>query len=99
MREAKGADVIDCRLNRESFVPLYEQIKQWLRNKIEAGELREGESVPSEVEFSRSLSVSRATVRQAFYELRVEGYVTRDKGRGTYIRTAPGMSRTLSRLA
>lgn len=88
----KEESVIDCRLNRDSFVPLYQQIKLWLRYKIEAGELREGESVPSEAVLTRSLEVSRAVVRQAFYELRLEGYVVRDKGRGTFVRTPPGGS-------
>ncbi|WP_164981353.1 GntR family transcriptional regulator [Silvibacterium dinghuense] len=78
-------DLIDCRLNRDSFMPLYQQIKNWLLYKIEAGQFAEGDGIPSEVDFSRSLDVSRATVRQAFYELRLEGHVTRDKGRGTFV--------------
>ncbi|MFT4112440.1 GntR family transcriptional regulator [Silvibacterium sp.] len=83
--EDEMPDRIDCRLNRDSFVPLYQQIKNWLLYKIEAGDLCEGDGVPSEVDFSRCLDVSRAVVRQAFYELRLEGYVTRDKGRGTFV--------------
>ena len=76
---------IDCRLDRESFVPLYQQIKNWLLNKIEAGQLSGGDVVPSEAQFSKALKVSRATVRQAFYELRLEGHVVREKGRCTFI--------------
>lgn len=76
---------IDCCLNRESFVPLYQQIKNWLLNKIEAGDLSTGDAIPSEAYLSEALKVSRATVRQAFYELRLEGHVVREKGRGTFI--------------
>jgi DNA-binding GntR family transcriptional regulator len=76
---------IDCRLDRESFIPLYQQIKNWLLNKIEAGQLSRGDVIPSEARFSEALKVSRATVRQAFYELRLEGHVVREKGRGTFI--------------
>jgi DNA-binding GntR family transcriptional regulator len=76
---------IDCRLDRESFIPLYQQIKNWLLNKIEAGQLSNGDVVPSEAQFSEVLRVSRGTVRQALYELRIEGHVVREKGRGTFI--------------
>ena len=76
---------IDCKLDRESFIPLYQQIKNWLLSKIEARQLLKGDAVPSEAHLSEALRVSRATVRQAFYELRLEGYVVREKGRGTFI--------------
>jgi DNA-binding GntR family transcriptional regulator len=81
----KQTALIDCRVDRESFVPLYQQIKNWLLTKIEAGKLSQGDVIPSEVQISEALTVSRATVRQAFYELRLEGYVVREKGRGTFI--------------
>lgn len=76
---------IDCSLDRESFVPLYQQIKNWLLKKIEAGQLSRGDAVPSETQFSETLRVSRGTVRQALYELHLEGHVIRRKGRGTFI--------------
>jgi GntR family transcriptional regulator len=76
---------IDCRMDRQSFVPLYQQIKNWLLDKIETGQLSKGDVIPSEAQFSEVLKVSRATIRQAFYELRLEGYIVREKGRGTFI--------------
>lgn len=76
---------IDCTMDRESFVPLYLQIKSWLLTKIEAGQLSQGDVIPSETQFSSTLRVSRGTVRQALYELRLEGYLIRKKGLGTFI--------------
>jgi GntR family transcriptional regulator len=72
-------------MDRESFVPLYLQIKRWLLTKIEAGQLSEGDVIPSEAQFSATLRVSRGTVRQALYELRLEGYLICKKGLGTFI--------------
>lgn len=83
--DGKNHAAIDCRMDRQSFVPLYQQIKNWLLSKIEAGELSPGDMVPSEADLSKILNVSLAPVRQAFYELRLEGYVVREKGRGTFI--------------
>lgn len=75
----------DCRLNRQSFVPLYQQIKDLLLDRIEHGELALGDVIPSEAQRGAAFEVSRLTVRQALYELRVEGYVVREKGRGTFV--------------
>ena len=77
---------IDCRINRQSFVPFYQQIKNYLLDRIRLGQLSNGDLIPSETQLSGALSVSRGTVRQALYELRVEGYVVREKGRGTFVK-------------
>jgi GntR family transcriptional regulator len=82
----KKAVPIDVRIDRKSFVPLYQQIKDWLLNKIEFSDVADGTAIPSEATVSKVLHVSRGTVRLAFYELRVEGRVVRVKGRGTFIR-------------
>jgi GntR family transcriptional regulator len=83
----KGSETvtIDCTMDRESFVPLYLQIKSWLLAKVEAGQLSRGDLIPSETQFSTVLKVSRGTVRQALYELRLEGYLVGKKGLGTFI--------------
>jgi len=77
--------ITDCRLNRQSFVPLYQQIKDLLVERIEHGEFAAGDVIPSEAQLGAAFEVSRLTVRQALYELRVEGYVIREKGRGTFV--------------
>ena len=78
--------ITDCRLNRQSFVPLYQQIKDLLLDRIEHGELVAGDLIPSEAKLVAAFEVNRLTVRQALCELRMEGYVIREKGRGTFVR-------------
>jgi DNA-binding GntR family transcriptional regulator len=78
--------ITDCRLNRQSYVPLYQQIKDLLLDRIEHGELVTGDLIPSEAQLGAAFEVSRLTVRQALCELRMEGYVIREKGRGTFVR-------------
>lgn len=75
-----------CGLNRASFVPLYEQIKRLFLSGMAQGELAAGDVIPSEVRLAAAFRTSRATVRQALYELRVEGYLVREKGRGTFVK-------------
>ena len=72
------------RLDKGSFTPLYHQIEQALRRKIESGELKPGHAI-SERELSESLSVSRMTTRQALRALREEGLIYTERGRGTFV--------------
>jgi GntR family transcriptional regulator len=84
----KSTALMECTLDRKSFTPLYEQIKRFFLSGIAQGELRAGDVIPSEVRLAAALRTSRGTVRQALYELSVEGYLVREKGRGTFVKKA-----------
>lgn len=66
-------------------IPMYYQIKQMILEAIKNGTLTVGDMIPAEMEFCEFCSVSRPTVRQALSELVSEGYLTRLKGKGTYV--------------
>ncbi|BCX02907.1 MAG: GntR family transcriptional regulator [Candidatus Roseilinea sp.] len=72
-------------IDRNSPVPLYYQLKQQMLEKIEKGEWKPGDSVPTEQELQQSYNLSRTTVRQALAEMVMEGRLTRQRGRGTYV--------------
>ncbi|MDX9863305.1 MAG: GntR family transcriptional regulator [Anaerolineaceae bacterium] len=72
-------------LDRSSYTPLYQQIGEALRLRIEKGELIPGDRIPSENELIDQYHVSRNTVRLAISSLIVDGLVYRVKGRGTYV--------------
>jgi len=72
-------------IDRSSPVPLYFQLKQLLLGKIQGGEWTPGTLIPSELELQETYSLSRTTVRQTLSELVNEGYLTRQRGRGTFI--------------
>lgn len=73
-------------IDRNSPVPLYYQLKQQME-KIEKGEWKPGDSVPTEQELQQSYNLSRTTVRQALAEMVMvmEGRLIRQRGRGTYV--------------
>ena len=73
------------RLDRRALVPLYHQLQRLLQEKIDAGALRPGDPVPSESELIRQYQVSRVTVRQALQGLVRDGYVYRERGRGSFV--------------
>lgn len=65
--------------------PLYIQIKQDLKQKIEDGVWKPGEKIPNEMELCKVYNVSRITVREAINELVWEEYLVRKRAKGTYV--------------
>ena len=70
------------KLNYDSFMPLYYQLKEIFLDKIENELLKEGDMIPSENELQQIYDVSRATVRKAIQLLVNEGFMEKKKGRG-----------------
>lgn len=71
--------------------PMYQQIADDLRARIESGELAEGEQLPTEIQLrvdyahSASRQVSRNTVRDAIDLLVGDGLVEKRPGQGTFV--------------
>lgn len=72
-------------INEESGIPLYYQIKELIRGKIDNGDWKSGDKIPNEVDLAKSFRVSRSTMRQAILELVHEGILSRKKGVGTFV--------------
>ena len=72
-------------LDRSSPIPLYYQISTQLHDAIDSGVYGPGDSIPSELEISDFLNVSRPTVRQAIQQLALKGMVIRRRGIGTVV--------------
>lgn len=70
---------------RDSAIPLYYQLETILRQKITCGEFSPKTPLPSEEMLAGEYQVSRITVRQALASLEKEGYIVRQRGRGTFI--------------
>src|SRR5687767_11698205 len=75
--------------------PIYRRLLAGLKAEIDRGELRPGDVLPPETEIARRHGISRHTVRQAIVELAREGWLRRERGRGTYVQARP-YAQTLS---
>lgn len=73
------------KLDFNSVIPLYYQLKEILQEMIKDGTLDTGKELPSERRLMETFGVSRATVRQAMGELTRAGLVVRRQGRGTFV--------------
>jgi DNA-binding GntR family transcriptional regulator len=72
-------------LTHTSSRPLYEQLKQTLIGNILAGVYVYGDKLPGEMSLVETYGVSRITVRRALSELVLEGYLSSQQGRGTFV--------------
>jgi len=64
---------------------LYERIVSQIEQRIEAGDLKVGDQLPSERELAEQFAVSRTAVREAVKALHQQGLVEIRPGRGTFI--------------
>jgi GntR family transcriptional regulator len=97
----RGSGAAGATLDRTSFVPLYYQLQEVLKEQIESGIWAPGEALPSEPALARRFGVSRVVVRQALAILQDDRQIVRVKGRGTFVAEpkvdarAGGLSRLL----
>jgi GntR family transcriptional regulator len=89
-------------LDRDSVVPLYFQLQEILKEKIEIGLWNAGEALPPEEDLCATYGVSRTVVRQALAILEQDRQIIRIRGSGTFVATpkveqrAGGFSRLLA---
>ena len=72
-----------------------ESLRHELVRRIEAGEWRPSDRLPSEPTLAASMGVSRATLRDALRSLEEDGFVTRVQGSGTFVTHRPRMKNNL----
>ena len=80
-----SSQTIRTEIDRNTYIPLYIQVLDSLREYIESGEAVPDEQLPGEPELCRMFDVSRTVIRQALRELEYKGLIYRTKGRGTFV--------------
>ena len=79
-------------LSRNTFEPLYYQIREDIREKINSKEYPPNSMIPTEAELCTYYGVSRITVRRAVLDLVQEGLLNRGKGKGTFVSECYGLT-------
>lgn len=73
-------------LNQSSIVPLFRQVLDQLKEKIDNDILKPGDKLPSTRNLSNQLGVNRTTVYKAYQELWALGYIESKSGSYSFVR-------------
>lgn len=72
-------------IKNSSGMPIYEQIKEQVKESILSNEINEGDLLPSIRQLAADLKVSVITTTRAYTELEQEGYIINVQGKGCYV--------------
>ncbi|MFW5842964.1 MAG: GntR family transcriptional regulator [Spirochaetota bacterium] len=73
------------RIDKESYIPYYVQVKEALLEAMRNDRYTPGMALPSEQSLATEFDVTRATVRKALDELRREGVIKTERGKGSVV--------------
>ncbi|MGC4854624.1 GntR family transcriptional regulator [Micromonospora sp. DT4] len=76
-------------IDPRSHTPVYVQLADLLRQRIESRDLVPGTALPSEARLTQEYGIGREAVRMAIALLRTEGLVNTVRGHGSYVREEP----------
>lgn len=74
-------------ISNSSEEPIYQQIKEQIKDAILYGQLAEGEQLPSIRVLANDLRVSVLTTRRVYDELEAEGFIVSRAGKGSFVAT------------
>lgn len=72
-------------IDKNSSVPIYAQLEEYIKKKIKEGVYLPGGSLPTERELTELFGVSRMTVRQAVTNLVHQGVLYKTHGKGAFV--------------
>lgn len=72
-------------IDKNSSLPIYAQLEEYIKQKIKERVYLPGESLPTERELTELFGVSRMTVRQAITNLVHQGVLYRTHGKGAFV--------------
>lgn len=72
-------------ISNHSKEPIFEQIKNQIKERILNDELTEGDSLPSMRKLAKELRISVITTKRAYVELEEEGFIMSFVGKGSFV--------------
>ena len=70
-------------------LPAYQQVADDIRRKIAEGEIPVGSAIPSTAKLTQTYGVSTTVIRAAVAQLRADGLLVGQPGKGVYVRSTP----------
>ena len=76
---------MDIIISNASDKPIYEQIVLQMKDLILAGDLQEGQQLPSIRALASDLRISVITTKRAYAELESQGFIETVQGKGSFV--------------
>ena len=76
---------MDIIISTASDKPIYEQIVMQMKDLILAGDLQEGQQLPSIRALASDLRISVITTKRAYAELESQGFIETVQGKGSFV--------------
>ena len=76
---------MDLIVSTSSGKPIYEQLKEQIKDKIISGELEPGYALPSMRDLAKELKISLITTKRAYQDLESEGFIITAVGKGSFV--------------
>jgi GntR family transcriptional regulator len=76
---------ISFQVDQKSGIPIYVQVMDQIKHLIATGALQPGDQLPTIRELAVNLTINLHTVAHAYAELEREGFLSIQRGRGTFI--------------
>lgn len=92
-----NSTMLQVKVTRDEPVELHEQVAAEIRRAIAEGEAKPGERLPPAKDFAAVLHVNRNTVLRAFRQLRDEGLLEFQRGRGVTVAGTPSQGALAAR--
>ena len=81
---------MDIIISNSSGVPIYEQIEEQIKGQIMAGQLAEGDALPSMRVLAKELKISIITTKRAYEDLERDGFIESITGKGSFVKKING---------
>ena len=85
VKVVSGALLQSLSIDRNSSMPVGEQVAKKIRAMIVSGNLTSGERLPSSRVLAKDLGLSRTTITAVFDQLIAEGMITSRTGSGSFV--------------
>ncbi|RPF52206.1 GntR family transcriptional regulator [Aquisalibacillus elongatus] len=72
-------------ISNSSKEPIFEQIKNQIKQSVLRNEIKEGDSLPSMRRLAKELRISVITTKRAYEELENEGFIISFVGKGSFV--------------
>jgi GntR family transcriptional regulator len=80
---------LGLKIDKRASVPIFVQIENAIKYLVATGHLAAGDRLPSVRMLAHELDINPNTVDKAYMNLEMDGFISIEKGKGTFVKNPP----------